>query len=416
MQRRIGGLIAGQLVGGAANIANDLGFQKTGAVMGAIGHGLNAGVGSAMTVSMLGGSNPVSIGVGAVIGLGTAATEAVLGLERLAQAARDAAELQRKQGEALMRTGVELTRGRSTAFQEWKAGQALETKDAGMAQIAGDWYQEQYDRARYQYFQMESPSSYNKRVQEAANARKAVQGITVEETADIQKGANDQMANYQLRFEAARKEMETAKHLWETWKGVTKELERQVELEKKQQELEQKRRQSFVDDAADFARRARGADAFRGTQAFANGVLRDERMHPAEQYGRLARELDQLRAERNAKLGEAYAANRQIEKEGVKMDPKQLEKLAENRKLAVQQVGFLEQRIGALEGALQQIKDSTLPPDFSHMTSLSQYGYNMGEKDDAERAAQEYYGKMTDLTRQIRDKLDEGITTTATYE
>lgn len=33
------------------------------------------------------------------------------------------------------------------------------------------------------------------------------------------------MVAYQLRFEAARKEMETAKHLWETWKGVTKELE-----------------------------------------------------------------------------------------------------------------------------------------------------------------------------------------------
>ena len=108
--RRIAGLVAGQLLGGAADIATDLGFTKTGTVLGAVGSGISAGFGSAMAVSMMGGGNPLSIGVGAVIGLATAATQAVAGLEKLAQAAADAAEAHRKRADSLIRSGVDLER------------------------------------------------------------------------------------------------------------------------------------------------------------------------------------------------------------------------------------------------------------------------------------------------------------------
>ena len=66
------------------------------------------------------------------------------------------------------------------------------------------------------------------------------------------------------------------------------------------------------------------------------------------------------------------------------------------------------------------------------MTSLAQYGFNMGEREDTSAVMEKYYSKMTNLTKsavmekyyskmtnltkQIRDKLDQGITTTATYE
>ena len=50
------------------------------------------------------------------------------------------------------------------------------------------------------------------------------------------------------------------------------------------------------------------------------------------------------------------------------------------------------------------------------MTSLAQYGFSMGEKDDSVQAMEKYYSKMTDLTKQIRDKIDQGITTAATYD
>ena len=49
------------------------------------------------------------------------------------------------------------------------------------------------------------------------------------------------------------------------------------------------------------------------------------------------------------------------------------------------------------------------------MTSLAQYGFNMGEKDDTVERMDKYYSKSLNLQQQIKDKLDEGIKTEAVY-
>lgn len=56
-----------------------------------------------------------------------------------------------------------------------------------------------------------------------------------------------------------------------------------------------------------------------------------------------------------------------------------------------------------------------MTPDLSHMTSLAQYGFNMGEKDDTVERMDKYYTKSINLQQQIKDKLEEGIKTEATY-
>lgn len=81
----------------------------------------------------------------------------------------------------------------------------------------------------------------------------------------------------------------------------------------------------------------------------------------------------------------------------------------------MQKADYLDRRIDVLENALRDITSNVTAPDFSHMTSLAQYGFNMGERENTEQVMQDYYGKMTDLTKQIRDKLDQGIKTQATY-
>ena len=50
------------------------------------------------------------------------------------------------------------------------------------------------------------------------------------------------------------------------------------------------------------------------------------------------------------------------------------------------------------------------------MTSLAQYGFGMGERDDISKVMESYYSKMTSLTKDIKDKLEQGITTRATYD
>lgn len=71
--------------------------------------------------------------------------------------------------------------------------------------------------------------------------------------------------------------------------------------------------------------------------------------------------------------------------------------------------------IGILENALGSISTNTIAPDLSHMTSLSQYGFNMGEKDDRVERMEKYYNKSLTLQQQIKDKLQEGIKTEAVY-
>ena len=71
--------------------------------------------------------------------------------------------------------------------------------------------------------------------------------------------------------------------------------------------------------------------------------------------------------------------------------------------------------IGILENALANITTETIAPDLSHVTSLAQYGFNMGEKDDNVERMDKYYTKSINLQQQIKDKIEQGIKTEAIY-
>ena len=51
----------------------------------------------------------------------------------------------------------------------------------------------------------------------------------------------------------------------------------------------------------------------------------------------------------------------------------------------------------------------------SHVTSLAQYGFNMGEKNDNVERMERYYTKSINLQQRIKDKLEEGVKTEAIY-
>lgn len=259
---------------------------------------------------------------------------------------------------------------------------------------------------------MEGPDELAKRVMDEAYEKKKAVNFDSDKSQEIQKAANEELSAYQLKFDAARKEMEQAKQLWDLWKGVGEELKRMEELERKQLEA---KRKSATDDAATFARKAIGAGQINATERFMVDVMHDRKKSPLTQFTMIGKELDDLREQRNKKLEEAYGLNRQIQKEASTAKPERLDELSKARGLAMEQADFLDRRIDVLEGALKDITSKVTPPDFSHMTSLAQYGFNMGEKDNTEKVMEDYYGKMTDLTKQIRDKLDQGIKTQATY-
>lgn len=151
------------------------------------------------------------------------------------------------------------------------------------------------------------------------------------------------------------------------------------------------------------------------SQVFALSIMRDRKLAPQAQFDKLSAELDKIREERNKKLQEAYSLNKDILL-GKGKNGYDYEYMQKRKNAALQEADNLASRAGVLENALASIKNLAIPPDFSHMTSLAQYGFNMGEREDTGAVMEKYYSKITDLTKQIRDKLDQGIKTTATYE
>lgn len=65
--------------------------------------------------------------------------------------------------------------------------------------------------------------------------------------------------------------------------------------------------------------------------------------------------------------------------------------------------------------ALQNIKTNMIAPDMQHLTSLSQYGYMMGESDTRAEQMENYLAKQTNLQEQINEKLREGVRTQPLY-
>ena len=204
--------------------------------------------------------------------------------------------------------------------------------------------------------------------------------------------------------------------MWQNVVDNLKEAKNRSEdaLSRMRQE-EGRRKSAVVDQAYEQADIFRLNDKLQQSQIFALGIMRDRKLAPQAQFDKLSAELDKVREERNKKLQEAYGLNKDILL-GKGKNAIEYEEMQTKRNKALQEAEGLASRAGVLENALASIKNLTIPPDFSHMTSLAQCGFNMGEREDTSIVMEKYYSKMTDLTKQIRDKLDQGITTTATYE
>ena len=200
--------------------------------------------------------------------------------------------------------------------------------------------------------------------------------------------------------------------MFSTWKGVEDRLKAEREAWSKEVV---RRREAVRLGSEGFERNRLGIDAVNSTEIFSLGILRNRSLAPQQQFNQISAELDSLRKQRNERLQEAFDLNRKLKGAGTNLSPARLESIQKERDLAMNQAGIVGQRISVLENALTQIKNNVIPPDFSHMTSLAQYGFNMGERERTEEVMQTYYSKMTNLTQQIRDKLDEGITTQAVY-
>ena len=90
--RQFAGLIGGQLLGGAGDIANAMGYTGLGSVLENIGSGVTSGAGAAMGMSLAGLGGKAAGGIGIAVGLATVISKNISSMEQLATAVNKAAK------------------------------------------------------------------------------------------------------------------------------------------------------------------------------------------------------------------------------------------------------------------------------------------------------------------------------------
>ena len=440
--RQIASYIGGQMLGGAGELATGLGYKRTGAVLGGIGEGVTAGGSMAFTASLM-GAGAVAGPIGIIVGLGSAALAVTKSLNEMNEASKQAAENQRKVADALLQTSIAQSTERYGTWQGIRAQQALNENNLPVAKERAAYFKKELNKSQGIYFSLQDPKAYEEKIRKDAEIKKNYtvterrvvsgggtatgnystyvqeykRGLTDEEKAEIDKAANESILAYQKKFEVAKKEYQAALQNSKTWDDVAKALQNQKDAADKMSR--ETRNQEFLKrrqlrEGALFAADAYiQSDRIRSTQIMAMDIMNNKQSGPLEKFNQIAKELDRLRADRKSLVEKAYSINKDIAKGG--RDSNELADMTRRRDQLLKDAGYLAQRAGILESELGNISTSTLAPDLSHMTSLSQYGFNMGEKDDRVERMEKYYNRSLTLQQQIKDKLQEGIKTEAVY-
>lgn len=443
--RKFASIIGGQLLGGAGSLANDFGYKRTGAVFNALGTGFSAGGSAAYTSQLFGMSDKGAGRLGIGIGIVAAAASLTKAFFDLKDAAENVAKAQNDIVKKQSEQGFTLQGARSQFFDALLAKDVLKVQNTDIANARREYSRSVAEWQKNKLEGMEDPAAFARRIREQAQNVKSRYGENksgfdtfsdmmstagyalnlgaLKDTEHaIDEAANQVIDTYYKQFEAALKEAQAAEATANMWQSVVdnlKEAHQKSEESIRRMRIEdaQKKNAAFK-DAQMQAEEFRWADQMRATQIFANSTLRTDinRMTPQAQFKAIADELDKLRENRNSRLREAYDLNRQILSRPQGINGNAYQDLVKRRDLALREAQNFESRGSVLEHALSQIQNIIASPDLSHMTSLAQYGFNMGEKDDTVQVMEKYYSKMTNLTKQIKDKLDQGITTTATYD
>ena len=440
--RQIASYIGGQILGGAGELATGLGYNRTGAVLGGIGEGVTAGGSMAFTASLM-GAGAAAGPIGIIVGLGAAALAVTKSLNEMNEASKQAAENQRKVAEALLQTSIAQSTERYGTWQGIRAQQALNENNLPVAKERAAYFKKELNKSQGIYFSLQDPKAYEEKIRKDAELKKNLtvterrvvsgggtatgnystsfqeykRGLTDKEKAEIDKAANESILAYQKKFEVAKKEYQAALQNSKTWDDVAKALQSQKDAADKMSR--ETRNQEFLKrrqlrEGALFAAEAYiQNDRIRSTQIMAMDIMNNKQSSPLEKFNKIAEELDKLRSNRKSLIEKAYGINKEIAKGG--RDSNELADMTRRRDQLLKDAGYLAQRAGILESELGNISTSTIAPDLSHMTSLSQYGFNMGEKDDRVERMEKYYNKSLTLQQQIKDKLQEGIRTEAVY-
>lgn len=231
----------------------------------------------------------------------------------------------------------------------------------------------------------------------------------------IDEEALEQIAESQRKFGELQGDQQLAERIAAKYQAVVDKADANAQRAKAKSDAEVAARLHLAERTDQSIAGYRAQGAANATQALADQTLNDKALSPLQKFGKIAEELDRARAAKNGALTGAFEIARYLKENEGQLDSEEIARKMKKQADYERDAGFAQQRVGILENALSQIQHAGLAPDISHVTSLAQYGFNMGEKDDVAERMDKYYTRSLNLQEQIRNKLQEGVTTEATY-
>ena len=230
---------------------------------------------------------------------------------------------------------------------------------------------------------------------------------------EIDKAVQERIKEMQNGYVKLEAEMNRAKGTAAEYQGVVEKIENQNKADKEKSDAEVQKRLQLDERNEQNIARYQAQSALNQTQLFGQGIIDNKELSPLEKFNRIAEELDKLRISRSEKMSEAFGISKEIQ--GGKMTSEDMARAMAKQARIEFEASSIQNQIGVLESLLGNINTNTIAPDLSHVTSLAQYGFNMGEKNDNVERMEKYYRESLTLQRRMKDKLEEGVKTEAIY-
>lgn len=444
--RQVAGVIGGQLLGGAGDIASAMGYTNLGNFINSVGSGITGGASAAMGMSLAGFGVKASSGVGIAVGLATAIAENISNMEQLAQAVNKTAQAFEENYKWLHHQTIGIQDSIIGSRHRTRAEQLMESGNIDEAKKQANYWTNAYESAKSSFENTRDPSQVEMDIIQKAEREKAMvekyiptsfaedwfgkdnttvgflnkalgfqtYGMRKQDILNqIDDDAQIQIKDMHQRYKDLESEMNKYKGRADTYQSVADKLQNDKNAEAQKSNAEVQKRLSLSERNDQAMARYEAQSRANKTKALANDILGNKMLSPLEKFNKISDELDKLRTTRKTALESAFGLSKDIA--NGKMTSEEMTRAMAKQSKYEFQASSAANLIGILENALTNINTQTIAPDLSHMTSLSQYGFNMGEKDDRVERMEKYYNRSLTLQQQIKDKLQEGIKTEAVY-
>ena len=426
MQRNLlnaGRAFAGsQALGMVGNQLAAAGHETAGGVFSGATEGISAGAMTAMSLSKFAIAGPAGIAVG----IGVATNSIINALIESAQKITKASE----EAYAILTSGKKriAQHQETVALMRWNDQTLASTPEQRKVQL--DAIKKQVEAAKQEYYSLSDNSNpamiaAAKRYLDEANNTEAGS----EERIAVERKYGEAVVAYADSIDKAKKQLDKLTDKQHTLETLVNEDVRKSEHDKAEKERERAAAESkrLIEEEQSFKLKGAAIDILTGLNRDSeqNAVAQklfdiqydeegfERRSSASSKFQQASELLDKYRTQRQNALNLARIQAQDATDTDLSNEDRQkiLEMSAGNIENAQHLAGIISQ----IEGFISNLDQNGIKPNMQNVTSLSQYGFSMGEKNDNVSRMERYYQNVEDLTRQIRNKLQEGIKTDASY-